>query len=206
MNVSKSLEESSVRRNILGDFEYKMVVKELRRIGIKYNPNILLRKLEREYSVIETSYWSGNQHWWRIIDKKGFEDAIAYYEKRDEKEEDVNIRLLRIQYNLIEPETILLTLKKLANKKTVSQRDRKMLTEIAFEYLDKVTLLIDKLSQYEEKFAREIRLLYEIIDLAEKLSMKISRAHRVQEEEYTERDKIKGTILECRGKINNHQT
>ena len=52
----------------LGDFSYREVVARLRSWGLDYNPSMLLRILERDYGVIETTYRSSNQHWWRFLD------------------------------------------------------------------------------------------------------------------------------------------
>lgn len=65
----------------LGDFNYREVVAKLRSYGLEYNPSNLLSILEREYAVIETSYKSSNQHWWRFLDLEAVIEALDEYER-----------------------------------------------------------------------------------------------------------------------------
>ncbi len=80
--VEASLEGGSSRRGVrLGDFSYREVVAKLKSYGLEYNPANLLSRLEREYAVIETSYRSGGQHWWRFIDLDAVIAALDEYER-----------------------------------------------------------------------------------------------------------------------------
>ena len=80
--VEASLQGGSQRRGVrLGDFSYREVVAKLRSYGLEYNPANLLSKLERDYAVIETSYRSSGQHWWRFIDLDAVIEALDEYER-----------------------------------------------------------------------------------------------------------------------------
>ncbi|HIQ55960.1 MAG TPA: hypothetical protein EYH59_04700, partial [Pyrodictium sp.] len=114
----------------LGDFSYRDIVVRLRAQGISYNPSMLLRILERDYGVIETSYRSGNQHWWKFVDFDSVVEAVEAYEKGDDAigalkeddeeiglESDPRVELVRVQVAALRPRKLLKTLRVLAAKK-----------------------------------------------------------------------------------------
>ena len=49
-----------------GDFSYKQVVEALGKLGYNFDPRNLLRVMEREYGLLETSFRTANQHWWKV--------------------------------------------------------------------------------------------------------------------------------------------
>jgi len=80
--VEACIEGRSARRGVrLGDFSYREVAARLREYGLEYNPSNLLSLLEREYAVIETTYRSSGQHWWRFIDLDAVIEALDAYER-----------------------------------------------------------------------------------------------------------------------------
>ena len=80
-----------------GDFDYRSLVDGLSSIGFQYNPSLLLRSLEREYGVIETSYRSSNQHWYRFRDLEAVEQALNSIIGLDNVDEDPEIAMVKIQ-------------------------------------------------------------------------------------------------------------
>ncbi|WP_062662620.1 hypothetical protein [Aeropyrum camini] len=90
-----------------GDFSFKGLKARIASYGLEYNPSLLLARLEREYGVIETSFRSSNQHWWRIRDRRAVEKAVREYEGGEEEVLDPKVRVLRIQFWSLEPEKLL---------------------------------------------------------------------------------------------------
>jgi len=172
--VLKALLEASrelVGRARLGDFDFKSVKRKLEEYGLDYNPSLLLAKLEKEYGLIETTYKSGTQHWWRIRDIAEIEDAIAEYEGRPSPRaysSDPRLRLLRIQFYSLEPERLLARLERLARGR--SPASTRALREMAFRELP---LLVEFLSKVEELgledyLEAETAMARRILELAER--------------------------------------
>jgi len=157
-------------RASLGDFCYKDVKRKLISYGIKYNPAILLSNLEKEYEVLETTYKSGNQHWWRIVDLEAIEEVVAEYEGRSVEELNSlppRARLLRIQFYALEPEKLLMKLKRLQNGIKVSPR---LLDEIIFVKLPRIVDFLEKAEEeFPDELSAEISLAEEILELSERL-------------------------------------
>lgn len=172
--VLKAILEASrelVGRARLGDFDFKSIKRKLEEYGLDYNPSLLLARLEREYGLIETTYRSGAQHWWRIRDVAEIEDAIAEYEGRPSPRaysDDPRLRLLRVQFYSLEPERLLARLERLAGSK--SPASIRALREIAFRELP---LLVEFLSRVEELgledyLEAEVALARRVLELAER--------------------------------------
>lgn len=156
----------------LGDFSFKGVKARLRSYGIEYNPGPLLSRLEKEYGVIETTYRSSSQHWWRIVDREAIVEAIRRHEglPGPGEGEDNRARLLRIQFYSLEPERILEALKRLARGRRLSEADRRRLRRIVFEDLPLLVRFLEEAeAEYEDVLAREIALAHAILDAAERL-------------------------------------
>jgi len=179
----------------LGDFSYRDVVARLRAQGINYNPSMLLRILERDYGVIETSYRSGNQHWWKFVDFDAVVEAVEAYEKGGDVgdsvgesgeevslESDPRIELIRIQVAALRPRKLLKTLKVLAAKKRFTSRDVKFFEDLAFNVLPKLVQVLEEAREYEEELAEEIALLEKVLGLAVKIARKMLVEEKVEAE------------------------
>ncbi|MEB3860803.1 MAG: hypothetical protein GSR84_01110 [Desulfurococcales archaeon] len=157
----------------LGDFSYKGVRNRLRSYGVEYNPAPLLSKLEKEYGVIETTYHSTSQHWWRILDREAIVEALRRHEglpPAGEGGDDTRARLLRIQFYSLEPDKILETLKRLARGRRMSDADRRRLRRIVFEDLPLLVKFLEEAEgEYEDLLSREIALAHAILEAAERL-------------------------------------
>jgi hypothetical protein len=171
--VLKAVLEASrelVGRARLGDFDFKAVRRKLEEYGLDYNPSLLLAKLEREYGLIETTYKSGAQHWWRIRDVAEIEDAIAEYEGRPSPRAysgDPRLRLLRVQFYSLEPERLLARLEHLARSR--SPASIRALREIAFRELPLLVEFLSKVEElgFEDYLEAEVALAKRILELAE---------------------------------------
>ncbi len=199
--VEAAIEGSGSRRGVrLGDFSYREVVSKLKSYGVEYNPALLLSKLEKEYGVIETSYKSSGQHWWKFIDLDAVIDALDEYERGvqhpivDTSEEsgdlggqeeaaelvdEPQIEVIRAQIAALAPHEILRRLRMLASKPRLSSYDRRMFAKIAFEELELVAQVLEKARAYPEYFEEEIRLLENILRLASLIARKLMPGARV---------------------------
>lgn len=187
--------EAGVR---LGDFSYREVVRALRSRGVEYNPSMLLRILERDYGVIETSYHSGNQHWWRFVDLAAVVDALEDYERGEQPEiggdlgeedeggeeepvlEDPRITVLQAQFAALGIDEVYEKLEKLALKPRLSKQDRLVFSKIAFEYLDLIASLYEKMSEYEDVFREELEVLAKTLRLASQVARKMALAQKTR--------------------------
>jgi hypothetical protein len=169
------IEEASRPRRgpSLGDFSFKGVKSRLASYGVDYNPAILLSKLEKEYGVIETSYRSGSQHWWRIVDRRAIEEALREYEGGG-SELDPRARVLRVQFASLEPERVLAELERIARSPRPGRRERERLRDIAFNVLPLVARFLEEASEYGDELSYELQLAEEILAAAERAAARIS--------------------------------
>ena len=160
----------------LGDFSFKHLVLKLNSMGFSYNPVNLVRILEKEFGLIEKSYSSSNQTWWRFKDIDAVEEAV-YSESGSEKAEDPKVRLIAVKYRSLEPAEIYSFLQKALMKPTLTPADKAKFRAMAFNEIDQLVKLIDEMLEYEEFFEYEIGFIKEIFKLAEKLSKRIENEH-----------------------------
>jgi len=159
-----------VGRARLGDFDYKTVKRKLREMGLDYNPSLLLSRLEREYGLIETTYKSGGQHWWRILDLSEIEDALAEYEGRPsgaEASSSPRARLLRLQFYVLEPLRLLERVERLSRRRG---RDAlRALREIVYRDLPPIVEFLAKAEEegLTEELAAEVEVAERILEKAE---------------------------------------
>ncbi len=191
--VLKAVLEASRRARIrsLGDFSLQDVKKALAERGINYNPSLLLSKLEREYGVIETSYRSSGQRWWRIIDRSEIEEAIREWEGEPESDrEDPRLRLLRIQFYSINPHEILEVLVRLSRRRRLTRQEAEKLRKIAFQDLPLLVEFLEKASaEYPDELVDEIALAESILELAEELT--VARGGRGESLELALRNRVR---------------
>ncbi len=184
-----SLENHGYKRP--GDFDYRSLVIRLRSMGINYNPSNLLRILEKEYGIIERSYSTSTQKWFIFTDIDAVREALNEYMGLSIPEENPKIKALRIKYNSLDVENILKSLKNMYRKTRLNKYDKEFLEKLAFEYIDKIVELIDRMSEYESIFQKEISILHEIISLAEIVSLKTTSHYRIGREAYKELEENK---------------
>ena len=157
----------------LGDFSFKHLALKLASMGLNYNPANLLRILEKEYGVIEKTYSSSNQTWWRFLDLEAVRSVISEYFGTPLS--DPKIRALLVKYKSIEPGRLIEWLKKLLTKENLSSVEKEEFKAFAFRELDKITALLEEMQKYEDVFRGEIAALLEILSLAEAVSSRLEK-------------------------------
>jgi len=160
-------------KNTLGDFDYKGVVKKLKLMGVDYKPSLLLSKMEKEYGLIETTYKSGNQHWWRFVDEEAVREAL----EEDEELEDPKLVMLKVQASALELDKLKEKLKLLSSKKRLSASDKKWFKNFAFETLPLVVKIAQEVVEegYEDpELLESVRVLKLALRVARKLKAKVS--------------------------------
>ncbi|WP_373468354.1 hypothetical protein [Acidianus infernus] len=167
LKTAISIAESNDKKE-LGDFDYKTLVEKLQEVGFDKDPKMILRALERDYGIIETTYKSANQHWWRFINIEEVKEAIG------DEIEDPEIQLIKIQANSLNLAELERKLRFMLNKPVLSEVDRALFKKIAFDELNYVMEVYRKASMYEETYdiAEKIKT---ILALATKVSMKIGK-------------------------------
>lgn len=157
----------------LGDFSYKHLVLKLASIGFNYNPVNMLRILEKDYFIIEKSYSSSNQSWWRFVDIEAVRSVLGEY--YGASIEDPRVKLLFIKYKSMEPWSTLEMLRRIALKENLTSSDKENFKNFVFNNLDKIVELLSEMEKYEEIFIGEINVLREILNLADLISSKIEK-------------------------------
>ncbi len=160
-------------KNSLGDFDYKGLVKKLKLMGVEYNPSPLLRKMEREYGIIETSYKSDKQHWWRFVDEEAVREAL----EEGEEIEDPKLAMLKVQAAALELHEIKEKLKKLASKKKLSSAEKKWFRNFAFETLPLVVKIAEEVMEegYEDpELLDSVRVIKLALRVAQKMKAKLA--------------------------------
>jgi len=157
-------------RAVLGDFSFQGLKKRMLSYGIRYNPAPLLRILEKNLGLIETTYKSSTQRWWRVIDINAIRAALG----SNEETVDPGARLLRIQFYSLEPYSSIEKLKRLADKPSkLTSRERSWFREFVFETLPRITRFLEVSEDYEEQLFTERELARMIFELAERVSIRI---------------------------------
>jgi hypothetical protein len=154
----------------LGDFSFKSLKRRLNNYGLNYNPSPLLRILEREVGLIETSYKSSNQHWWKITNL----NLLRRIVENRVYEDDPRIRLFRIQFYSIDPLGVLEYLKKVSKKRRLLESDKRKFRSIVFDVLPVIVRFMEETEEYEEELSIEREISSQILDLAETVSYKLS--------------------------------
>lgn len=169
-------EESRVSSGFkLGDFSVKGVKSRLKSWGVEYNPVPLLLKLEKELGVIETSYRSTTQRWWRVVNMRIIEDALKACGLRvDRSPSDHRVRLLKLQFHALKPGDILRNLRKLESKSALTKSDMEFIRRVAFKELPLLLKLKEEAEKlgYSNDLQNEINLIEELMEVMEKLILR----------------------------------
>jgi len=163
---------------LLGDFDYRTLVELLETKGGGSRPGRLLRVLEREYDLIETSYKSSRQHWWIIRDIEELRRALEEASPRSRwasaeggGHESARVEALRIRYRLLEPRRLLEELGLYESRGRLSRFEKEGLREVLKGKVDEVAELIDAMRGVDpEVFREELEVLGEILERASRLS------------------------------------
>ena len=156
----------------LGDFSFKLLVLRLQSRGISYDPRNILRILERNYGLIEKSYDSRRQKWWRFVDLEETRRALYEYYSGGSLDEP-RLRLLLLKYKSLEPKKLLDTLRRLSSKEILTSIDKRVFRRLVFDELERIIDILESMMEYEDIFQNEIRVLNEILEMAEIVAGKL---------------------------------
>ncbi len=179
LKLALKIADSNTGPKIFGEFDYKSLVRAIRELGVDYNPSPLLRSLEREYAIIETTYHSSTRHWWRFVDREAVREALAIYEHGSplyEEPKDPRVKALKAQVAALEPERLLAVLRELSAKERLSEGDKRVYRVIVFNELELAVELLEKIVDggYDRLLPKEAEMLAEIVDLSYKVAEKLA--------------------------------
>ncbi|MEM2376377.1 MAG: hypothetical protein QXZ10_02050 [Sulfolobales archaeon] len=157
-------------KKLLGDFDFKSIIIKLREKGFNYNPNQLLRILERDFGIIETTYRSSNQRWWRFIDPIVVSKALNTYEGKENNltGDDPEITLLRFQVDIVDLDGLLKLISEFASKEFLTQSERKRIKQLFFEDIPLVVKLFKETQVLDEEFREfnsKVRLMFKYLSI-----------------------------------------
>ena len=188
LSLALSIADSRRGRPSLGDFDYKSLSKAIESLGIDYNPSPLLRSLERDYGIIETTYHSSGRHWWRFVDAEAVREALRIYEHGElvERSDEPGVKLIRAQIAALEPGRLLGLLRELASKPRLSSTDKRLFRTLVFGDLEAAYKILLKIeNEYPDVLPREAEILREIIDLGYRVAVRLSSRAEGEREEIT---------------------
>jgi len=162
-----------LKSSSLGDFDYKSLVEELNRRGYRYSPSQLLRILEREYGILETTYHTESQRWYKFVDLEAVEEFINELRGLGPILEDPEIVALKVQVRSLGLRRWLDQLKKWSVKPRLTKTDVRKFQEFAFEVLPKIVKILKRAEEFDELMMAEIRVLKEVLELAYIVSERI---------------------------------
>ena len=161
-------------KNKHGDFDYRGIVLKLKTLGLDYNPSSLLRIME-DYGLIETSYRSSNQHWWKIISIQEVERALREYEGLDEGIDDPEVLLIKVQVQSLDLPSVKRILEKMLKKNRLTEIDKKRFRRLVFEDLELLVKVLKRALEYEDYLEDEISLMKEVLVMASLIARKIGQ-------------------------------
>ncbi len=157
-----------------GDFDFKGVIRKLREWGLRYNPNQLLRILEREYGLIETSYKTVTQHWYVFTDRESVEKALRSYGGLDEVANEIadpEEYVLEIQISMLNIDSLISRVKKIYRKPRLTVADKEIIKEIVLKELPNVAKVMkealkygDKYSEFVNKASTLLKIVREVVN------------------------------------------
>ena len=163
-----------------GDFDTKGLMKKLREKGIRYNPTQLLRVMEREYGIIETTYRTSTQHWWGFVNKEAVVEALRIYEGgEDDVIDDPELMVLDLQVKIVDINRILSELKRLRTKVKLTSRDKERLMDIIINELPNIASIVKNALKYSERYKDFILKFKLLIKLANDVIVKMKLDRRV---------------------------
>ncbi len=162
-----------------GDFDSKGLIKKLRERGIRYNPTQLLRLMEREYGIIETTYKSATQHWWSFTNREAVTEALRIYEGGEEIILDPEVSVIDLQVKLLDLGRIIRILKALKSKLRLTDNDRRIIKDIIIHELPDIALVAKNAMKYGDRYKDFLAKFRLIIKLAEEVIIKMKLSSRL---------------------------
>ena len=148
-----SQEYKDMGRWDLGHFNFKGLVRKLEELGIHYNPSRLLRIMEREYGIIETSYRSGTQRWFIFSDLEAIRKVLKSLESDSSfLIDDPEVFALKLQVNALEVDSIYKKVREMSGKPRLSSVDKDFLRRIIFKDLPVIAKVLKETYRYDGLF------------------------------------------------------
>jgi integrase len=151
-----------------GDFSYRQVQEVLERKGYNFDPRNLLRIMERDYGLIETSFRTSNQHWWKVKAPEILSDSDRYTGL-----EDPRLVAIRIKAASLDLANLRKRLEFMLRKPVLTEADKREFRRFSFNELNDIVSLLEEASQYPE--AEDVTSeLKAIISLAYEIGKRVS--------------------------------
>lgn len=172
----------------LGDVSARGVRERLKLNGIEYNPIPLLTKLEREVGLLETTYKSSSQHWWKVSDIEVLEEVLREYTGEEQPQlnvfESPEARVFKLQLELIGLRELARRISIIASKERLTSSDWIILRKIALDDLPALIKIKKDIesSMLSEEFREELNLIENIIATIESIVEREKRRRERLEE------------------------
>ncbi|MGC9105823.1 MAG: hypothetical protein ACP5HQ_05310 [Thermoprotei archaeon] len=168
-----------------GDFSYRQVQEVLERKGYNFDPRNLLRIMEKDYGLIETSFRTSNQRWWKVKAPEILSDNDRYTGL-----EDPRLIAIRIKAASLDLANLRKRLEFMLRKPVLTEADKREFRRFSFNELSDIVSLLEEASQYPETedVASELKA---IISLAYEIGKRVSgkgNGTRVRTHEGTEKN------------------
>jgi len=157
-------------KKLLGDFDFKTLINKLREKGFNYNPNQLLRIMERDFGIIETTYRSSNQRWWKFNDPSAVSKALSIYEGKysDDVESDPEVALLRLQVDVVDIDSMLRIIAELTSKEHLTYAEKGKVKQLLFDEVPLIIKLFKSTQEFEDEFRdfnSKVRLMLKYLSI-----------------------------------------
>jgi len=148
-----SQEYKEMNRWNLGHFDFRGLMRKLEELGIRYNPSRLLRIMERDYGIIETSYKSGTQRWFTFTDLEAVKKVLNSFE--DDSNfliNDPERFVLELQVRAIGIDDLYKRIRELSSKGRLTLTDRDFLRKVVFSELPVIARVLRETYKYDGLF------------------------------------------------------
>jgi len=137
----------------LGHFDFKGLVRKLEELGIHYNPSRLLRIMERDYGIIETSYRSGSQRWFTFSDMEAIKKVLKSLENSTSfLIDDPEAFVLELQVKAIRVDDIYKKVRDISSKPKLTAADKEFLKKTIFDDLPLIAKVLKETYRYDGLF------------------------------------------------------
>ena len=160
-------------RNTPGDFDNKGLLRKLRMWGINYNPTQLLRAMERDYGIVETSYRTTTQRWWTFSNKEAVITALRSFEGGEEGVDDPEEYVVDLQIRIINIDKLYNALKAINFKKKLNAADKDFIKRVVMVELPTIARVLKEALKYEGKYRDFIRKAQLVLKLTGSLTKRL---------------------------------
>lgn len=165
-------------KELAGHFDFRGLIGKLEEVGLRYNPSQLLRIMERDYGIIETSYRTTAKRWYVFTDPDAVGRVLEKYVDFPGKMgllKDPELEVLKLQIKAINIDALYAKVKRLASKGFLTVIDEEMIRDIVFNDLPLVARVLKSVLKYEELFQDFISKAITVMRLMDELTTKSSK-------------------------------